>query len=202
VKATAARAGSRSFKQTLMDGHPKRNVHCDSCCSASRRCSNEAFPDAHQRVLATRHVPQAFRPWVPSLTRALRFQRAGRRTERIQVRVRNREYRFGLLPKCPTPRPSIATVGIPSRAFALSWEKSGRKLIEAIADFGHAVALDSKRSAERARPTKSRCRARALAHVRDRLQALDEACHSNSYPNMTRTRSRSLSLVNPKAPPT
>jgi len=30
----------------------------------------------------------------------------------IQVRVRNREYRFGLLPKCPTPRPSIATVGI------------------------------------------------------------------------------------------
>ena len=28
------------------------------------------------------------------------------------------------------------------------------------------------------------------------------ALHSNSYPDMTRTRSRSLSLVNPKAPPT
>jgi hypothetical protein len=32
--------------------------------------------------------------------------------QRIQVRVSIRGYRFGLLPKCPTPRPSIATVGI------------------------------------------------------------------------------------------
>jgi hypothetical protein len=32
--------------------------------------------------------------------------------KRIQVRVRIGEYRFDLLPKCPTARPSIATVGI------------------------------------------------------------------------------------------
>ena len=78
----------------LMDGHP-----LEERCAPARACDP--------------YVSQAFRPWVASLTRALRFQRAGGRTHRpIQVRVSDREYRFGLLPKCPTPRPSIAAVGI------------------------------------------------------------------------------------------
>ena len=185
-----ARHGRQQELQAIAHGRPSPGGTCIAIAAAALRGVGGTKPSPRVSARACDpYVPQAFRPWVASLTRALRFKRAGRRTEAHS----GPRKQPGVSVRSPTEMsnsPAVDRDGRDSfRAFALSWEHSGRRL--------------------RAKAKGHVCCKRANARLSSGSSARSgqasgcrEAHHSNSYPNMTRTRSRSLSLVNPKAPPT
>jgi hypothetical protein len=164
-------------------------MHCDSCCSASWRWWNEAFPTRISACLRpVRPASIATLGCLPCASLTLQTRR--RKNPQTHSGPRKQP---GVWVRSPTEMSNSPAVDRDGRdcfrAFALSWEHSGRRLrakAKGHVCFKRANARLSSGSSARSGQA-SGCR---------------EAHHSNSYPNMTRTRSRSLSLVNPKASPT